>query len=159
MNNIRISFRRINRWAQGFVARRTKDAGLTPSQIQALRHITYHQVMSQQELVEDMGVDKAAVTRLVASLEEMGYVVRTADPKDGRAKVIRATESAMQVKDDVVALEEAYYNWLLEGLSPEEREAFCKSMNVLLQRAREGRHSCYSELDAIREKERDGGCI
>ena len=42
MNNIRISFRRINRWAQGFVARRTTDTGLTPSQIQALRHIGYH---------------------------------------------------------------------------------------------------------------------
>ena len=68
MNNVRISFRRINRWAQGFVARRTKDTGLTPSQIQALRHIGYHKTMSQQELVEDMGVDKAAVTRLVAGL-------------------------------------------------------------------------------------------
>ena len=108
MNNIRICFRRINRWAQGFVARRTRDAGLTPSQIQALRHITYHGTMSQQELVEDMGVDKAAVTRLVAGLEDRGYVTRTADPKDGRAKLISATESAMQVKDDVVALEEAY---------------------------------------------------
>ena len=73
MNNIRLCFRKINRWAQGYVARRTKDTGLTPSQIQALRHIGYHQVMSQQELVEDMGVDKAAVTRLVAGLEELGY--------------------------------------------------------------------------------------
>ena len=107
MNNIRISFRRINRWAQGFVARRTKDTGLTPSQIQALRHIGYHKIMSQQELVEDMGVDKAAVTRLVAGLEERGYVIRTADPKDGRAKVIQATEEALQVKDDVIALEGA----------------------------------------------------
>ena len=70
MNNIRLCFRKINRWAQGYVARRTKDTGLTPSQIQALRHIGYHQVMSQQELVEDMGVDKAAVTRLVAGLDD-----------------------------------------------------------------------------------------
>ena len=124
MNNIRLCFRKINRWAQGYVARRTKDTGLTPSQIQALRHIGYHQSMSQQELVEDMGVDKAAVTRLVAGLEERGYVTRTTDPNDGRAKVIQATEAALQVKDDVVALEEAYYNWLLEGLTAEQREAF-----------------------------------
>ena len=31
MDNIRICFRRINRWAQGYVARRTRDAALTPS--------------------------------------------------------------------------------------------------------------------------------
>ena len=158
MNNIRICFRRINRWAQGFVARRTRDAGLTPSQIQALRHITYHGTMSQQELVEDMGVDKAAVTRLVAGLEERGYVTRTADPKDGRAKLISATESAMQVKDDVVALEEAYYSWLLEGLTPEERACFAGIMERLLQRGREGRRSCYQELDQQRKEERDGSC-
>lgn len=158
MNTIRISFRRINRWAQGFVARRTRDTGLTPSQIQALRHIGYHKVMSQQELVEDMGVDKAAVTRLVAGLEERGYVIRSADPKDGRAKVLRATEAALQVKDDVIALEEAYYDWLLEGLEPEMRENFIRAMDLLLQRAKEGRRSCYCEIDAKREKDGDGSC-
>lgn len=158
MNTIRISFRRINRWAQGFVARRTRDTGLTPSQIQALRHIGYHKVMSQQELVEDMGVDKAAVTRLVAGLEERGYVIRSADPKDGRAKVLQATEAALQVKDDVVALEEAYYDWLLEGLEPEMRENFTRAMDLLLQRAKEGRRSCYCEIDAKREKDGDGSC-
>lgn len=158
MNTIRISFRRINRWAQGFVARRTRDTGLTPSQIQALRHIGYHKVMSQQELVEDMGVDKAAVTRLVAGLEERGYVIRSADPKDGRAKVLQATEAALQVKDDVVALEEAYYDWLLEGLEPEMRENFTRAMDLLLQRAKEGRRSCYCEIDAKREKDGEGSC-
>ena len=158
MENIRICFRRINRWAQGYVARRTQNAQLTPSQIQALRHITYHTVMSQQELVEDMGVDKAAVTRLVAGLEEMGYVTRTSDPKDRRAKLIRATESAMQVKDDVIALEEAYYEWLLDGLEPEERENFARYMDRLLQRAREGRRSCYSQLDGQHEEEDDRSC-
>lgn len=158
MNTIRISFRRINRWAQGFVARRTRDTGLTPSQIQALRHIGYHKVMSQQELVEDMGVDKAAVTRLVAGLEERGYVIRSADPKDGRAKVLQATEAALQVKDDVIALEEAYYDWLLEGLEPEMRENFTRAMDLLLQRAKEGRRSCYCEIDAKRETDGDGSC-
>ena len=159
MNNIRISFRRINRWAQGFVARRTKETGLTPSQIQALRHIGYHKTMSQQELVDDMGVDKAAVTRLVAGLEERGYVIRTADPKDGRAKVLQATEEALQVKDDVIALEEAYYDWLLEGLTSEERQVFCAAMEKLLQRAREGRRSCYSQIDTGKKEEGDGACI
>ena len=159
MNNIRISFRRINRWAQGFVARRTKETGLTPSQIQALRHIGYHKTMSQQELVEDMGVDKAAVTRLVAGLEERGYVIRSADPKDGRAKVLQATEAALQVKDDVIALEEAYYDWLLEGLEPDERAVFCAAMDKLLQRARDGRRSCYSQIDAGKKEEGDGACI
>ena len=69
--------------------------------------------------------------------------------------LIRATESAMQVKDDVIALEEAYYEWLLDGLEPEERENFARYMDRLLQRAREGRRSCYSQLDACRKQEEE----
>lgn len=154
MYELSICFRRINRLAQGYVARKTRDLELNPSQIQALRHVAHHQVMSQQQLVEHLGVDKAAVTRLVAGLEEQGYIKRTPDPKDGRAKLIQATEAAMQVRGDVVALEEAYYDWLLEALPEEERAKFAQQLGLLLQRAREGRKSCYRELDIRQQKER-----
>lgn len=152
MNEIGICFRRINRLAQGYVARRTRNLELNPSQIQTLRHVAHHQIMSQQQLVEHLGVDKAAVTRLVSGLEERGYVTRTPDPKDGRAKLIQATEGAMQVQEDVIALEDAYYDWLLEALPEEERDLFIRQMRTLLQRAREGRKSCYRDLDARREE-------
>ena len=65
----------------------------------------------------------------------------------------------MQVKDDVIALEEAYYDWLLEGLTSEERQVFCAAMDKLLQRAREGRRICYSQIDAGKKEEGDGTCI
>ena len=126
MNETRLCFRRIDRLAQSYVARNTRGSGLTPTQIQALRHITWHGTMSQQELVEDMGIDKAAVTRLAAALEEKGYLVRSTDPKDGRAKLIHATEAA-------------YYDWLLAGLPEGEREVFARQLSDLLERARQGR--------------------
>lgn len=139
MNETRLCFRRIDRLAQSYVARNTRGSGLTPAQIQALRHITWHGTMSQQELVEDMGIDKAAVTRLAAALEEKGYLVRSTDPKDGRAKLIHATEAAYAVRDDFISLEAAYYDWLLAGLPEEERAVFVRQLSDLLERAREGR--------------------
>ena len=131
MDDIRQCFRRIHRWAQCYVQRHTRETGLTPAQIEALRHIVYHQTMSQQELVEDLGIDKAAVTRIVAALE---------------AKLIHSTEKAVHIKDDVAALENEYYDWLLQGLSPEERESFERQLRRLMQRAREGRRCCYSQI-------------
>lgn len=156
MAEIRLCFRRINRLAQGYVNRRTRDGELTPSQIQALRHITYHQVMSQQELVEDMGIDKAAVTRVVAALEKLGYVTRSADPQDGRAKRIHATEKAMEVKGDVVALESAFYHWLLEAVAQEERPLLERQLNTMLERARSGRKDGYAALE--QERRGENGC-
>lgn len=139
MDEVRRSFRRIQRWAQSYVQRNTRATGLTPAQLEALRHITYHGTLSQQELVDDLGVDKAAVTRLVAALEQAGYVYRSADPKDGRAKLIHASQLAFQVKDDVAALENDYYRWLLSGMSPEEQEQFAAQLERMMQRAKEGR--------------------
>lgn len=42
MDDIRQCFRRIHRWAQCYVQRHTRETGLTPAQIEALRHIVYH---------------------------------------------------------------------------------------------------------------------
>lgn len=148
IDEVRKSMRRIQRWAQSYVQRNTRATGLTPAQLEALRHITYHGTLSQQELVDDLGVDKAAVTRLVASLEQDGYVSRSADPRDGRAKLIHATEKALQIKDDVASLENEYYRWLLAGLPQAEREQFMEQLAVLMQRARMGRR--WGD-DAIRE--------
>jgi DNA-binding MarR family transcriptional regulator len=44
------------------------------------------------ELAESSGLTKQAVGEVVADLERLGYVERTADPQDGRAKLIRLTE-------------------------------------------------------------------
>jgi DNA-binding MarR family transcriptional regulator len=44
------------------------------------------------ELAEKLGVTKQAVGQLVDELEQMGAVERIADPRDGRAKLIRFGE-------------------------------------------------------------------
>jgi DNA-binding MarR family transcriptional regulator len=44
------------------------------------------------ELAEKLGVSKQAVGQLVDELEQMGAVERVADPRDGRAKLIRIGE-------------------------------------------------------------------
>ena len=45
------------------------------------------------ELAESSGLSKQAVGEVVDDLEKLGYVERAQDPEDGRAKVIRLTES------------------------------------------------------------------
>lgn len=46
----------------------------------------------QTELASRMGVSKQAVGQLIAELEEMGMLEKVADPRDGRAKLIRYSE-------------------------------------------------------------------
>jgi DNA-binding MarR family transcriptional regulator len=48
-------------------------------------------------LAERAQVSKQAMAQLVAHLENHGYVERVADPRDGRAKLVRATDRGREV--------------------------------------------------------------
>jgi DNA-binding MarR family transcriptional regulator len=47
-------------------------------------------------LAERSGLTKQAIGEVVDELERLGYVERTADPKDRRAKIIRLTERGVE---------------------------------------------------------------
>jgi DNA-binding MarR family transcriptional regulator len=47
-------------------------------------------------LAEDSGFTKQAVGEVADDLERLGYVERTADPLDGRAKLIRLTDRGVE---------------------------------------------------------------
>jgi DNA-binding MarR family transcriptional regulator len=46
------------------------------------------------DVARELGLDISTVSRHVAHLERTGYVVRTEDPADGRASLLKATETA-----------------------------------------------------------------
>jgi DNA-binding MarR family transcriptional regulator len=48
------------------------------------------------ELASRLGVTKAAVGQLVATLEKEGFVTRSVDPTDGRAQIVRPTSLAQK---------------------------------------------------------------
>ncbi len=66
-------------------------AGLTPSQLSALAAIEEFGPLRTSELAAREVVGAPFATRVVASLEALGYVDRVADPTDGRAHLIAIT--------------------------------------------------------------------
>jgi len=71
-------------------------AGLTPSQLSALVSVDEFGPMRTSELASREAVGAPFATRVVASLEELGYVGRVDDPSDGRAFLIEVTAVGRQ---------------------------------------------------------------
>ena len=134
MKPIHVCLSRIQRALRSDINNAMEDTGLSPAEVQALRHITFHKAMSQRELAEDMGIDKGAASRLVDMLEEKRLVCREPDPCDGRVKRIVPTEAARAIHERAVKQQAAFYDWLLEDLSPEEEQQFRATLEMLYQR-------------------------
>lgn len=54
------------------------------------------------DLASQLQISKQAINQLAAHLEDRGYIRRAPDPDDGRARVIRLTETGRQVERAVI---------------------------------------------------------
>jgi DNA-binding MarR family transcriptional regulator len=80
-------------------------------------------------LAERAQVSKQAMAQLVAHLEAHGYVERVPDPRDGRAKLVRATDRGR----DVYAIARELMGEVEARLTAELGEAKLRRLRALLQ--------------------------
>ena len=80
-------------------------------------------------LAERAQVSKQAMAQLVAHLEDHGYVERVADPRDGRAKLVRATDRGR----DVYAIAREVMGEVEARLTEQLGETKLRRLRALLQ--------------------------
>lgn len=97
---------------------------LQPASYLMLGYLSSNGPLRSSEMAEVFDIDKGAISRQVAHLEELGLVERTPDPADGRASLVSASAEAVRRLEEV-ALERR--RWLDERLgdwSESELEEF-----------------------------------
>jgi len=111
--------------------RRHELAGLTPTQLAALSTVERAGPIRLGDLAAAEGIAPSTLTRMVAVLEELGYVRRDADPKDARASTLAITpkghETLEQLREEGNAL---LTQWLML-LAPEQRAALGTALPAL----------------------------
>lgn len=84
----------------------------------------------QQDLADIIGIDKAAVTRALARLEQSGYIRRVADEEDGRATRVFLTPRGRELRPTLEAVADRVIDTLTEPLDGAER----RTLRRLLRR-------------------------
>src|ERR1700723_4641733 len=79
--------------------RRHELAGLTPPQLAALATVEQAGPLRLGDLAAAEGIAPSTLTRLVAVLEDLGYVRRDADPKDARASTLAITREGHETME------------------------------------------------------------
>jgi DNA-binding MarR family transcriptional regulator len=111
--------------------RREAPSALGPGAMAALSTLVSHGPMRPTDLAAREGVRPPTLTRMLAILEEGGYVERTSDPADRRASLIAATPLGQQIVLDTRNARAGYLARHLAALSPDERRILADALPVL----------------------------
>lgn len=133
-SRLRLAVVRLNRRLR---AQRTgQDLSLT--QISALSTVHKCGAMTPGQLAAKEGVQPPSMTRVIAALEELGYVERTPHPTDGRQAIVAITESGLDYVRATISMREAWLDDRLTELSGEEREVLSKAAEIIDRMAGNG---------------------
>jgi len=116
--------------------RNQAEAGVSPSQLSALASLGKPDVtagMTLGELAAAERVQPPTMTRIVAALEDAGYVTRTVDPGDRRVARVALTAAGRTLLERARAKKNAYLARQLRDLTPDEL-ATVEAATAILER-------------------------
>lgn len=116
------------------VARRLRTSAgddVTASQLAVLATLERRGPTTLGELSAVEQVKPPSMTRVVASLEELGLVVRTADQRDRRVARVAVTEAGRELLARSRTRKDAYLAARLRQLGDDERDAVARAADAL----------------------------
>ena len=148
---------KIAREANKLVIRTMKEDGIGSGEMDLIHLVRHNPGLSQKEISVQLNMDKGAVARRTASLEQKGYLTRRENPADGRSQLLYATEKAETLKTSKAAVETVFYAWLLEGLDPAEQASFTAALNKLYLRSKQESRSAFPHVTELLDGKEEGG--
>lgn len=112
---------------------RLKPYNLISPQLGLLRLIEMHVSISQGELGQTMGIDKATMVKLVDNLEKSNFLVRKGCEKDRRIKYLSLTAAGKKMLLKGTKLREEIEKDFLSPLTAEERAVLEKALPKLIR--------------------------
>jgi DNA-binding MarR family transcriptional regulator len=113
-------------------------AGLTPSQLSALATVEEYGPIRLSDLAQRESVGAPVATRVVASLQELGYVDRVDDATDRRACLIALADPGRRVLAELWSERTAGLNSRIERLTAADAALLDAALPVLEALVRDG---------------------
>lgn len=147
---------KIAREVNKLVIRTMKEGGIGSGEMDLIHLVRHNPGLSQKEVSLQLNMDKGAVARRTASLEQKGYLIRRDNPADGRSQLLYATSEAEQLKTSKAAVESVFYEWLFEEFDEDEKKIFAAMLNRLYLRSKKESRSGFPHVIKLLSRENEG---
>ncbi|EMD27126.1 MarR family winged helix-turn-helix transcriptional regulator [Amycolatopsis azurea] len=126
-SRLRLAVVRLNRRLR---AQRAGD-GISLTQVSALSTLHKCGALTPGQLAAKEGVQPPSMTRVIAALEEMGYVERRPHPTDGRQAIVELSGRGRAYVVEQITAREIWLDKQLAELSAEEREVLSRAAEII----------------------------
>lgn len=118
--SISILYRKSHIWLNNGCA----QYSLTAAQAVVILIICDFEVLTQDEITKRLALDKSVIAKTVTKLEELGFLIRTTNPKDKRTYDIRPTEKSWNVYPYVKDQIDLSFQRMTQDMTDAERTEF-----------------------------------
>jgi len=114
-----------------------KSTGLSMPQFSILMQLHYKGPCGMSQISERFDVTAAAASQLVDKLVQAGYIERTEDPSDRRAKSLKLSTKGAKLVDDGTRERYRWMEELTSKLSAAEQTKISEALSILTEAARQ----------------------
>jgi DNA-binding MarR family transcriptional regulator len=107
------------------------DRSLSLSQLAVLGTLERRGPLTPRELAAHEKVSPPSMTKLLAALQERGFIVRTDHPSDGRQHLVAPTEQAVRMIREDRRRRDAFLAQRLVELSSDQRAVLRRAATIL----------------------------
>ena len=110
-----------------------KSTGLSMSQFSILMQLHHKGPCGLSEIGERFDISAAAASQLVDKLVQAGYLERTEDPTDRRAKLLALSDKGKELINQGTEERHRWMDDLTSKLSTEEQAKVVEALNILTE--------------------------
>jgi len=131
--NISILYRQFNM----FLNNELEKVDITATELMYLGSLYKKDGITQDELVREYCIDKAATARTIQSMEKKGLVYRKADEVDKRAKRVYLTEKSDEYQKLIQDIQKKWIEKINMEIAEDDMEVFLKVLSSVTTRIQE----------------------
>ena len=114
-----------------------KSTGLSMPQFSILMQLHYKGACGMSAISERFDVSAAAASQLVDKLVQAGYIERTEDPSDRRAKLLKLSTNGSKLVEAAIQERYRWMDELTSRLSPAQQTKISEALTLLTEAARQ----------------------
>ena len=112
-----------------------KSTGLSMPQFSILMQLHYKGACGMSQISERFDVSAAAASQLVDKLVQAGYIERTEDPNDRRAKLLKLSTNGAKLVEDGTQERYRWMDELVKNLSADDKVKVSEALTILTEAA------------------------